>query len=1006
VPVLSVADVMMVSVAAHSSLTMVGRDTELAEAIAVLDDAVSAAEAGTAQRAVLLSGDAGVGKTRLLRALRDHALDAGWQVLAGHCLDFGDSALPYLPFSEVLGRLDKSHPDLVEAVAAVHPALARLQPGRRTRVVGDPADEHSRGSDRGDTLVAVHALLEAAATEAPVLLVVEDLHWADQSTRDMLGFLFTRAFARPVAIVASYRSDDLHRRHPLRRQVAEWTRLPQVGRLALGPLPAEAVRALVHELAPAGLDERSVSRIVERAEGNAFFVEELVASGSCADGDVPGDLADLLLVRLDRLSEGARQVVRVASVAGRRVSHDLLAATADMPADELDAGIRQAVEMNVLEVGGHLYAFRHALLGEAIYDDLLPGERVRLHARYVAALSSGAARGTSAELALHARRANDLDRAVTASIEAGDEAMAVGGPDEAADHYEQALELLEDPDRVARLGVDHARLVVRAANALITGGNAVRAGQLVAARLAQLPPDAPAADRSRLLSTHAEVLYLTETELDPVAVSAEALALAPEGESPLRAKALAAHARILGAHRRDRQDEAEALATEALALAERLAMPELASDIVTTLSGLRVQTVAGSEQDALRRALESAVDSAVRAGAFQAELRGRWLLGRSYQDSGDWEQSARWFRSAMALGEQAGLVWAPFSLEARWQLTRIGYLLGDWDEVVALVDSVDAMSGPPIPRGILEPARLAVLAARGEDVLDRLLALRRLWEDEGGVAVYSAGVEIQVHGTRGDAAAAISVYDDVVEVLGRIWGEHFGGRIRLAALALVAIARAMSGASAAERRGLVAHADRLRADGDAVLAAIRERGGPWGPEGRMWTDRLVAEHRRVHWLGGTEGEESRRDDLLAAWEAALDSTLKVGDVPELLGVRAAYAQILRLTGDPARAREEADQARALADRLRAPLLVADLQADPGPGRSAASTTHSGGAALTARELEILALVAEGRSNGEIGRQLFISTKTVSVHVSNILGKLGAAGRTEAAAIARRDGLLP
>ncbi|WP_436697803.1 ATP-binding protein [Nocardioides sp. BYT-33-1] len=526
--------------AAHSSLTMVGRDTELAEAIAVLDDAVSAAEAGTAQRAVLLSGDAGVGKTRLLRALRDHALDAGWQVLAGHCLDFGDSALPYLPFSEVLGRLDKSHPDLVEAVAAVHPALARLQPGRRTRVVGDPADEHSRGSDRGDTLVAVHALLEAAATEAPVLLVVEDLHWADQSTRDMLGFLFTRAFARPVAIVASYRSDDLHRRHPLRRQVAEWTRLPQVGRLALGPLPAEAVRALVHELAPAGLDERSVSRIVERAEGNAFFVEELVASGSCADGDVPGDLADLLLVRLDRLSEGARQVVRVASVAGRRVSHDLLAATADMPADELDAGIRQAVEMNVLEVGGHLYAFRHALLGEAIYDDLLPGERVRLHARYVAALSSGAARGTSAELALHARRANDLDRAVTASIEAGDEAMAVGGPDEAADHYEQALELLEDPDRVARLGVDHARLVVRAANALITGGNAVRAGQLVAARLAQLPPDAAAADRSRLLSTHAEVLYLTETELDPVAVSAEALALAPEGESPLRAKALAA----------------------------------------------------------------------------------------------------------------------------------------------------------------------------------------------------------------------------------------------------------------------------------------------------------------------------------------------------------------------------------------------------------------------------------------------------------------------------------
>ena len=133
----------MVPVAAHSSLTMVGRDTELAEAIAVLDDAVSAAEAGTSRRAVLLSGDAGVGKTRLLRSLRDHALDTGWQVLAGHCLDFGDSALPYLPFSEVLGRLDASHPELVEAVAAVHPALTRLQPGRRDQV--DPAARRATG---------------------------------------------------------------------------------------------------------------------------------------------------------------------------------------------------------------------------------------------------------------------------------------------------------------------------------------------------------------------------------------------------------------------------------------------------------------------------------------------------------------------------------------------------------------------------------------------------------------------------------------------------------------------------------------------------------------------------------------------------------------------------------------------------------------------------------------------------------------------------------------------
>lgn len=1000
---------MMVPVAAHSSLTMVGRDAELAEAISVLDaahGAAAAATAGTGQRSLLVSGDAGVGKTRLLRALRDHALAQGWQVLAGHCLDFGDSALPYLPFSEVLGRLGTDHPELVEAVAAVHPALTRLQPGRRTRVGSDDAPgsagEPGHATDRGDTFVAVHALLEAAATEAPVLLVVEDLHWADQSTRDMLGFLFTRAFTRPVAVVGSYRSDDLHRRHPLRRQIAEWSRLPQVGRLPLGPLPEAAVRALVGALVPTGLDETSVGRIVERAEGNAFFVEELVASDTC-DGDVPGDLADLLLVRLDRLSEQARHVVRVASVAGRRVPHDLLAATADLPVEQLDAGVRQAVEMNVLEVGGERYAFRHALLGEAVYDDLLPGERVRLHARFVAALVEGAARGTAAELALHARRANDLDRAVGASIEAGDEAMAVGGPDEASRHYEQALELLEDPDRVARLGVDHSKLVVKAAGALSTGGDTLRAAHLLAHQVAQLRPDAPGAVRARLLSEYADVLTIIETDLDPPAVSAEAVALAPEGESPLRAKVLATHARVLAGH--GHEDEAEGFATEALALAERLVMPVLASEIVTTLSGLRVRRVVGSEQEALRAALETAVERAVATGALQAEVRGRFLLGRSHQDSGEWEAASRWFRSGVDCGEQSGLPWAPYIIESRWQLAAVQYLLGEWDEVLSLTAVVDDPSGPVIPRGIVEPIRLAVLGARGEDVVDRLRRLRPLWEDEGGVAVHSAGVEIEVLGGRGDVAGALAAYDDVVTVLSRIWQESFAARVRLAAQSLGAIAGALPAASAAERRPLLERADRLRADGDAVVTWLRESGGRWGPEGRFWGVRLAAEHQRVRWLAGAGSED--REELVEAWASTVDAATKLGHVPEQARVRAAYSQILRLAGDTRRAREEADQARAIAERLGAPALVGDLLAADGPGaRAPVSPTPGSAPALTAREVEILALVAEGRTNGEIGKQLFISTKTVSVHVSNILGKLGAASRTEAAAIARRDDLLP
>ena len=390
---------MMDAVPGQSSRTLVGRDAELTEIASLLGVRPRSDEGARdgEPSAVLLSGDAGVGKTRLLTELRDLANADGWQVFAGHCLDFGDSALPYLPFSEVLGRMAAALPDVVDTAAGIHPALTRLQPGRR--VLSSHEEGEPSSLDRADLFEAVHELLEEAAEKAPVLLVIEDTHWADQSTRDMLSFLFSRPFQGPVAIVASYRSDDLHRRHPLRAQVAEWSRIRGVERLQLQPLEAPDVRTLISELHPAPLGAEEVDDIVDRAEGNAFFVEELVGAAAGPGRWVPAELADVLLVRLDRLDDTARQVARAASVAGRRVSHEMLAAAAGLDSAALDTGLRGAVETNVLVADERGYAFRHALLGEAIYDDLLPGERVRLHAAYAEALSSGAAPGTAAELA-------------------------------------------------------------------------------------------------------------------------------------------------------------------------------------------------------------------------------------------------------------------------------------------------------------------------------------------------------------------------------------------------------------------------------------------------------------------------------------------------------------------------------------------------------------------------------------------------------------------------------
>ena len=436
---LSVAPTKMDHVPPPSPATpLIGRAGELGRLTELIG--LPTPDQGTS--AILLSGDAGVGKTRLLLELRDRAVEHGWCVVAGHCLDFGDSALPYLPFSEIFGRLATEHPALIEAVADANPAIRRLLPGRRLLSGLDQADDES--VQRGDLFEAVHAALEQIAQAYPLLVVVEDVHWADQSTREILSFLFSRSFSGPVALVASYRTDDLHRRHPLRRTAAEWARLPGVSRVQLPPLSEPDVRRMIRTIRPSRLPETQMRAIVARAEGIAFFVEELV--GATWSGAIPADLADLLLVRLERLDDAARAVVRAAATAGRRVSHALLARVVALDPGVLDLALRSAVESHVLvPVGDDAYAFRHALLAEAVYDDLLPGERVRLHTAYVDALSLRDVEGTAAELARHARASNNTPVAIQASVEAGDDAMAVGGPDEAAQHYELALALACEP---------------------------------------------------------------------------------------------------------------------------------------------------------------------------------------------------------------------------------------------------------------------------------------------------------------------------------------------------------------------------------------------------------------------------------------------------------------------------------------------------------------------------------------------------------------------------------
>ena len=1014
---------------------LVGRADELAELlglVGLLDDVQQPS-------AVVVSGDAGVGKSRLVAELRAHAADAGWHVLLGHCLDFGDSALPYLPFSEMFGRLSPEAVSVAGTAAHHHPALRRLLPGSRisadastpvlmpetpgsvASVVQQPSGPSSLSgmapTGRGELFEAVQALLERLGQDKPTLVVVEDLHWADQSTRDLLSVLFAQGVSSRVALVVTYRSDDLHRRHPLRASLAGWGRLPGVARLSLAPLPDDDVRALVGHLHRGQLVEGDVRTIVTRAEGNAFFTEELVGAVGRGDGGLPDSLADLLLLRVDALDADARTVVRAAAAAGRRVSHELLAHVVDLGADALDRSLRDAVDAHLLlPAGDDSYAFRHALLGEAVYDDLLPGERVRLHRAYTAALDGGPVPSTAAEVARHARASHDPATAVRAGTEAGDEAMRIGGPDEAAQHYAAVLELLgAGDDRLPSLGSAFALdLTLRAAEAMSLAGHPLRSAKLLERELARLDEAAPrnageageadgeadagGTDRARLMLALASLGFVVDTARDPLDLTSVLLEVVPsEPPSLMRAQVLGAHAHaLLG---RGRDDEVSAYASEALARAQHLRHEALTHDARTTLSKLDQH----GDPATSRKALGEIITKARLSGDAVGELRGRYSLAGVLFEGGHVERAHEEYTAGATRAAELNRTWGPYGIDAQVMAAITAYTLGRWDDAQRLLVAADDRPPPPA-EAALESIRALVAAGRGDrDAYAATLSHQRWWNQDGILTITSGAAGIDIAAGAEQARAA---YDATIEAACALWAEPwFMAQVRLAALALGQLASRAGHASAAEREQLATAGLQLVETARGAQAHGERHGRKLGPEGQAWVARAEAEHLRLTWLCGTQPPDAQV--LVKQWEETVAAFERYGHVYETARSKARLAASLRATGDPARADELVAEAEVVARGLGAAPLLAELKS-LGSRRGRAASTRPATPAdsqLTAREREVLGQVADGRSNGEIARQLYISTKTVSVHVSNILAKLGAAGRTEAAAIARREGLL-
>ena len=968
------------------SSAFVGRAVELHRLDAVLERAGQ----GSPQVA-LVAGDAGVGKTRLLLALADRARRRGMRVLMGASVELGDIGLPYLPVVDALRELadDPEEAGLLTGAAMTAPVLGRLLPGI------EPAGLTGGDPDQLQVLDAVRAVLVGLAERSPVVLVLEDLHWADRATRDLLAFLVRTLRGGRVALVASYRSDELHRRHPLRPLLAELVRLPAVERLELAPFTRAELDEHLEAVAGAPLSPDRLEDILARSEGNPFYAEQLLAAGAAdARVELPATLAEVLLARVQGLSEPAQRVLRVAAVVGRRVPHRLLAGVAGQPEAELEEGLQEAVSARVLTADATTgsYAFRHALLQEAVYGDLLPGEQVRLHAAYARLLAADPD-GAAAELAHHCLASHDLVGALAASVRAAEEAEAVLAPAEALRHLANALRLWERVPEPAA-GVDRVELTLRAAAAASAAGDPQRAASLAqdAARAA-----AETADPERAARAYERLglyLYAAGRVEEALAARAQAVELVP-ARPPTRLRARVTAAVAMALIDAARPAEARRWCDEALAAARDAGSADEEADVLIT------QGVIEQYDDPAKACSLFAAARAQAAGVGnpEIELRALYDLAEVSNQLGDLATACAAADEGIEVADRTGLGWSTIAILLRRAQLKAHYRNGDWEECERLLAAVPGLTTLAVAQVVAQG--LGVLVARARP--DAPLRLRQLVGLAGADPVLDRDVavwETELAGWQGDLDRARSAI-----------------RRGLAAADQVEIFdQALEGAWVA-MNGLSVEADRAeqaRAAGDTATLADATAAG------RALLERVRADAEQalgtalahdVHVRGRrakAEAEWTRlegRSDP-ARWQAAVEA-FSYGNVYAVARCQWRLAEALAAAGDRERATTAARAAHATATGLGAGPLRAALEALARRGRLDLGTglpAEQRLAGLTPRELEVLRLLVEGRTNRQIAEQLFISGKTASVHVTNLLSKLGVHSRLEAAAMARRLGL--
>ncbi len=951
---------------------LVGRAAEVAElADAVGDEQVAA---------VLIGGEAGIGKSRLVAEF-SRRLDPSVLTLIGRCPELGSTAVPFAPFVAALPSVVRRlGVDGVAALLPPQPALARWLPQLAVRS-GLPAIESDRTQLFGEVLM----LLEQLGTQRPVVLVLEDLHWADQGTRELLAFLVANLAERQVLLIGTYRPAESG---PLRDLVAQLRRNPAVRIVAPQPLTRHEVGRQLAALLGSEPAPEAIARVFERSGGNPLFIEALSRSPE----RIPADLTDLLLSFLSGLGDAGRVVVAAAAVIGSPVRHDMLAALSELPAASLLAAVRELIDRQLLLTTDTGYEFRHVLIRQTVYEDLLPAERARMHARLVEILRTRRATLPSpvyyAELAHHAEASDDLRQALIAYWK------SAAVLDDAAAQLDPLQRVVDLWDRLAAaelLGTTKSAALEQLAAACDRSGEVVRGIAAVDDALASVDPAIDPSRAARLYLLRAALR--SRTGAGPGADVDRALELLPvQPPTLLRAEVLAARA----VHRVFTGDPAGA-AEDATAVLRTVESPADIAD-----AGLDFGPGYGPTPDPVRiarltarahayRGLASADDIDTAIVCFeQARLAAELSSDtRIAVDVAVWESAvlvgAGRYEAAIGV-VQRGLraAQAAFRFEESGPILFVKWAqaltaLGRWPEALGVVDDVQLTQLPPLSVAALRLSYAKIALAQGDtEQAQRLAAQAATLLGDG---VWAQQYRIQLHVLRtalamqhGDMEAARAILDQSVADGTAVLTAHPHETWPLLALSarvpqVPAELRALADSMPQTSPVAIAHSAVFRAHTTGTALDWSTAADAWGALSQPY------EHAQALLAAAESGvAEGNRVSAIAALRLAVSRATELGAVPIL------------------------DAAQQLALRAR-------LTVDNPPAGSPSPNAAPRGFGLTARELDVLRLVAKGMSNRSIATELFISPNTAGVHVSRILTKLGASSRTEAAAIAHRHNMI-